>query len=180
MSDDDTIAQNCATPSSGTSNSAVSLLELAERAAKLFRRSTADALACGRLLLQARQIADHGAWLPFLRNAEIPARSAQRLMRVAEYVGDDQDRDDILSHLGVTRTLEFLRARARATATWLAACKADPDDHEVIQRPPESALSGIAWCDDPADREIVAEVAAHVLDIGVEELLTGIEAELSA
>ena len=175
LDNDDTIAPNGATPSSGTSNSAAVLFELSARAGKLFRRSTADALACGRLLLQARQIADHGAWLPFLRDAEIPARSSQRLMRVAEYVGDDQDRGDILSHLGVTRTLEFLRARDRATATWLAACKADQDNREVIQRPPESALSGIAWCDDPADREIVAEVAAHAFGIDVAELLAAIE-----
>ena len=161
---------------SGTgSNSGHILAELAERTAKLFRRSTADALACGYLLLQAREIADHGAWLPFLRDAGIPARSAQRLMRVAEYVGDDQDRDDILSHLGVTRTLEFLRARDRATATWLAACKAEPDNREVTQRPPESVLSGLAWCDDPADRAIVAEVAAHTFGLDVAELLAAIE-----
>ena len=156
---------------SAGSNATAILFELAERAGRLFRRSTSDALACGRVLLEAREVANHGEWGRFLADAGIPARTAQRLMRVAEYVGDDQDRDDILSHLGVTRTLEFLRARARATATWLAACKADPDNHEVIQRPPESALSGIAWCDDPADRAIVAEVAAHAFGIDVDELL---------
>ena len=172
---DNPITQKPATPNNGSSNSAVALFELAEQAGQLFRRSTGDALACGRVLLQAREIAGHGSWLPFLHDAGIPTRTAQDYMQAARYAGDCTTKCATVAYLGIRRTLEFLRARDRAIATWLAACKAEPDNHEVIQRPPESVLSGLAWCDDPADRAIVAEVAAHTFGLDVAELLAAIE-----
>ena len=172
--------ENATSAPDGASNSDAILFELAEQARRLFRRSTSDALGCGRLLIEAREVADHGRWLVFLTDAGIHARTAQRLMRIADYVGKCPVKYDTVSHLGVRRTLDFLRARDRAMATWRAACQAEPDNHELSQGPPGCPLTGMAWCDDPADRAVMAEVAAHVLDIGVEELLTGIEAELSA
>ena len=83
--------------SSTGSNSDAILAELAERTAKLFRRSTADALACGYLLLQAREIADHGAWLPFLRDAGIPPRTARRMIAFAR-AGVENGHMAVFSH----------------------------------------------------------------------------------
>ena len=153
------------------SNATAILFELAERAGRLFRRSTSDALGCGRVLLEAREVADHGRWLVFLTDAGIHARTAQRLMRIADYVGKCPVKCDTVSHLGIRRTLEFLRARDRAMAAWQAACDAEPDNHELIQSPPGCPLSGLKWCDDPKDRVILGEVAARLYDIDFSTVL---------
>ena len=160
--------------SSTGSNAAAILFELAEQAGQLFRKSNDDALACGRVLLEAREIADHGGWLPFLHDAGIHPRTAQQYMQAARYAGDCPAKCELVSHLGVRRTLDFLRARDRAMAAWRAACQAEPDNHELIQGPPGCPLAGMAWCDDPADRAIMAEVAARSYGIEVSELLSAI------
>ena len=159
------------------SNSAAILFELAEQIETLFRRSTDEGVACGRLLLKAREIANHGGWLPFPANAGMPARTAQRLMRVADYVGDCEVKCDTLSHLGISRTLDFLRARDRAMAAWRAACQAEPDNHDLIQNPPGCPLSGLMWCDDPNDRAVLAEVAARLYEIDLMQVLDMVLAE---
>lgn len=117
---------------SATGNSDAVLFELAGRAGTLFRKSNADALACGRVLLEAREIAGHGKWLSFLRDADMPARTAQRLMKAAEFVGDSDAKNDFLSHFGVSRTLDFIRASGRAMAAWRAACVDDPTNIPLI------------------------------------------------
>ena len=155
--------------SSTGSNSAATLFTLAEKAGRLFRNSNETALACGRVLLEAREIADHGGWIPFLGDAGIPARTAQDYMQVARYAGDCPVKYAAAAYLGIRHTLEFLRARDRAIAAWKAACAAEPDNHELIQAPPECVLSGLVWCDDPADRAVMAEVAAHTYGIEVSE-----------
>ena len=75
--DGDTIALN------GASNSAPVLIELAEQAGRLFRRSTDDWLACARVLREARKIAGRGQWGRLLSDAEIPARTARRMLAYA-------------------------------------------------------------------------------------------------
>ena len=150
------------------SNVAATLFAIAERAGLLFRRSTDASLSCGRELLQAREIADHGDWLPFLHQAGIPPRTAQRLMRVAEYAGDDEVKCATVAHLGIRRADHFLRAHGRAMGAWRTACEASP---ELVQDPPESPLSALAWCADPDDRAILVEVLANVFDTTVEALM---------
>ena len=66
------------------------LADLAERASEAFRRgnvrsveAAASYLDCGNILVEAKQDAGHGLWLPFLERAGIPARTAQRMMRLA-------------------------------------------------------------------------------------------------
>ena len=153
------------------SNSDATLFKLAEQAGRLFRRSTSDALGCGRLVTEAREIADHGQWLPFLRDAGIHPRTAQQYMQAARFAGDCPVKCELVSHLGIRRMLEFLRASDRAMAAWQAAREAEPDDHELIQSPPGCPLSGLKWCDNPKDRVILGEVAAHLYDIDFSTVL---------
>ena len=66
------------------------LADLAGRVGELagrYRRATGtaaeSALAAGRLLLEVRAECQHGEWLPFLRAAKLPDRTARNWMRLA-------------------------------------------------------------------------------------------------
>ena len=72
---------NCAAGT--TSNVAPILVELAERAALHYGRSTASWLEAAAVILEARKIAEHGDWTLFLRDAGIPARTASRMLDFA-------------------------------------------------------------------------------------------------
>ena len=67
-------------PSGATSNVAPLLSELAERAGQSYGQSTASWLEAARVILEARAIAGHGGWAAFLRDAGIPARTANRML----------------------------------------------------------------------------------------------------
>ena len=62
---------------------------------KRYQRNHRDAiqayLECGRALLEAREVAEHGTWLPLLDEFEIPQRTAQNMMRLAREYSDDAD-----------------------------------------------------------------------------------------
>jgi len=67
------------------------LAELADRAGGAFRtvraRSVSAAQAyldCGSILVEAKAGCGHGEWLSFLARADIPERTAQRMMKLAE------------------------------------------------------------------------------------------------
>ena len=152
------------------SNSDSTLFTLCERAGKLYRKSTLDALACGKLLLQARAVAEHGKWLTSLAEAGISPRSAQDLMRVAEYAGDDEAKCAAVAHLGIRQTLEFLRAVERARAAWWAAAKADPDNHSLVQLAPDGPFAALAWCTTPRDIEAIVHYAAYHFELSYEDM----------
>ena len=65
------------------SNSGTTLAELAQRAGALHRKSVDSWLACAEVLLEARAVAAHGEWTEFLREAGIPERTAQRMIKLA-------------------------------------------------------------------------------------------------
>ncbi len=158
------------------SNAAAILFELAERASKLFRKSNDDALACGRVLLEARAIAKHGSWSAFLTDAGMSARTAQKYMQVSRFVGNSPTKCALGSHLGIAGTLDFMRASERSMAAWRAACAADPGNGRLITSPPENAFFGLFWCADPEDRAVLAEVAARDFEIDVADVLQAVEA----
>lgn len=67
------------------------LTDIAERAGDAFRRGKARSqeaaqayLDDGALLIEAKAACAHGEWLPFLSRADIPRRTASRIMRIAE------------------------------------------------------------------------------------------------
>ena len=66
-----------------TSNAGPILAELAERAGQHHSDSAASWLKCAGVLAEARKIAQHGTWRPFLRDAGIPARTASRMLDFA-------------------------------------------------------------------------------------------------
>ena len=66
------------------------LADLAERAGEAFRLGRARSveaakayLDCGSILAEAKAECGHGAWLPFLERADIPARSATRMIKLS-------------------------------------------------------------------------------------------------
>jgi hypothetical protein len=49
-----------------------------------FKQSTAEAIACGRILIEAKELAGYGGWLPWLKeHANISESTAQRYMHLA-------------------------------------------------------------------------------------------------
>lgn len=49
---------------------------------QLARRTVQEAWGCGRLLHDLKHTLDHGEWLPWLDDHQVPARTAQRLVRL--------------------------------------------------------------------------------------------------
>lgn len=48
------------------------------------KRSTAEAIACGRILIQAKKLAGHGGWMTWLKDhAKISVSTAERYMHLA-------------------------------------------------------------------------------------------------
>ena len=58
---------------------------------KARRQSVTAYLEGGVALVAARALAEHGEWLPLLEEFEIPERTAQRMVRLAEEYGTDAD-----------------------------------------------------------------------------------------
>lgn len=75
-------------------------------ASALAERSAADsALAAGAALCEAKDLCKHGEWLPFLREAGIPERKAQRYMQLSR----SGLKSDTVSDLGgIKATLRWL------------------------------------------------------------------------
>lgn len=70
------------------------------------------AIAAGNMLVEAKALVKHGQWLPFLKEAGIPERTAQRYMTLA----DARLNSDTVSLLGgVVPALRFVRLRTLAT-----------------------------------------------------------------
>ena len=85
------------------------------QARSAFRKGLDHAVACGKLLIRAKNSLPHGQWLPWLEEhcPDISERLAQRYMRVAR----DMPRIDTtnptrVSDLSLHQALELLRASA--------------------------------------------------------------------
>ena len=95
--------------------------DLAERFRKHYRRSIKAYLEASETLLEARELADHGRWLPFLETINIRERTAQRMLRLAR----SGLKYDMVSDLGgIAAALDYLKlvddvAEAERTITSL-------------------------------------------------------------
>ena len=65
------------------SNRAVALDELATRASRAYRQSGDSYMVAAAALAEARDLCEHGEWLPHLAKTGVPKRTAQRMMRIA-------------------------------------------------------------------------------------------------
>ena len=147
-------------PGSATSSNTQPILsELAERAAKSYGQSTAAWLRCARVMLQAREIAEHGEWGRFLVHAGVPPRTARNMLRIADYAGGCPVKTETVSVLGVRGTLDFLTAVDHAMVNWRAArnaVKPGSELHrELIQSLPDSLYAVFAWVDSDRDRDAI-------------------------
>ena len=125
------------------------LADLAERAGAAFRtgqaRSVETAAAwldCGRLLAEAKAECKHGQWLPFLARADIPKRTAQRMIRLA---ASGVTAETLAAH-GVRAAMAALaRPTKSVTVTHLQSPGAAPDhekpDPVSAPRPPRDAAA---------------------------------------
>ncbi|MGR9349953.1 DUF3102 domain-containing protein [Rhizobium leguminosarum] len=75
-------------------------------------RTSADAaIVAGRSLIEAKELIGHSNWLPFLKDAGLHEKAAQRLMTIAA----SNLKSDMVSFLGgVAPTLRFLAIRKKA------------------------------------------------------------------
>ena len=76
---------------------------IAEEIKKCEKASDESYLEIGRLLLEARRRKDYGKygkWLDWLKEVDIPAYKAQRMIRVAEWI---DGKETPVSHLGFTK-----------------------------------------------------------------------------
>ena len=126
-------------PPGATSNTQVVLTELAERAARHYCRSTESWLACATVLLEARKIANHGEWLPFLRHAGIPERTARDMLTIVR----SGAKSATVADLGIRRTLELIRESRRYTAVAVAYAKADP--HRMPHQRTADEIAADEW-----------------------------------
>ena len=73
------------------------------------------------MLLEARKVAEHGEWAPFLEQAGIPERTARRMLRIAR-AGFNSVTVTELG--GIRAALEFIAAMEHARENWKAAATA--------------------------------------------------------
>ena len=152
-------------------NSAVILDELAERASRLYAQSVDDWLECGRVLLEAREIADHGKWLKLLEHADIPVRVAQKMMRLARagikcelatHLGGVDATLEALSRVegwgesrvaalgGIERALLLVNAMRRARGwakAFIESAESTADRGAILQSWPDGPISAGRWLD---------------------------------
>ena len=134
------------------------LTELAERAARAYGQSIESWVRAAYVLLEAREIANHGEWLNLLEHAGIPDRTAQNMLRMAKAGLKYETVSDLG---GIRATRDFLTVADRARKNWrvaLAACEAGSREyHEVVQAFPDGPLSGVCWLDSEDDRQVVID-----------------------
>lgn len=71
------------------------------------------AFEAGRSLIEAKALVGRGGWLPFLADADIPKRTAQRYMALAK---SDLKSDTVTLLGGMVPALRFLSLRRKAMA----------------------------------------------------------------
>ena len=91
-----------------------------EQATRLFESAVEHAKRCGDLLIEAQAVARHGEWLPFLKEARIPQRTAHRYMEVARKLANQANLPPTLTE--VLESVEERKGREhRETMTKLSA-----------------------------------------------------------
>ena len=79
------------------------------------RKSMEYAAECGRLLIEAKELVEHGEWLPWLEaHTEVSPRQSQRYMRLAENWAEIEPKATAESYLGIDGALRLL-AKPKAT-----------------------------------------------------------------
>ena len=121
-------------------NSKAVLKELAAQATVYWNRSRESWIECAYVLLEARAVAGHGEWLPFIADIGLPERTAQRMLMIA---GAGLKSDTVSDLGGVAKACEFIAAVGRARKNWTPA--RDASTGEV------AALLGLA---EPSARSI--------------------------
>ena len=84
------------------------------------RKAVEHAAECGRLLLNAKELVEHGEWLPWLEaNTEVSPRQSQNYMKLAGNWGEIESKYEPSSHLTLTGALKLI-----------AKPKAKPEPHD--------------------------------------------------
>ena len=86
------------------SNRTAILDELAAATARDYRQSEESYMDAAAKLVKARDLCEHGEWLPWLEKAGIPKRTSQRMMRLAR----SGVKSAIVAHFGVAHIDEII------------------------------------------------------------------------
>jgi hypothetical protein len=70
--------------------------------------SLRHAIACGEALIEAKALAAHGGWLPWLESCGISERTAQRYIRLARNRSTIETKSDTVSDLGIRGALALI------------------------------------------------------------------------
>jgi len=154
-------------------------IKTAHQAATIATQSALDhARDAGAKLIEAKTLLDHGQWLPWLREAGVSARTAQKYMRLARI---PEDKYAATAHLSIDRALDaFADVPVHPAIMHLHLAHATYDDAiaalEAVKT--ETLAAGIATniieAFDPSDYEPKDEVIAiNVLDPLAEACGTG-------
>ena len=122
-----------------TSNSEIILGELAERAGRLYGQSVAAWIDAAYLLLEARKVAEHGEWAPFLEHAGIPQRTASRMLAFA-MAGVQNGH---VAVLGVRYIDGLIAASRRTTAFAIEYARTDP--HLMLWQKRAEEIAADEW-----------------------------------
>ena len=126
------------------SNRQAHLQHLARTEHERFRRAEAESidayLACGRALIEAKDSAAHGEWLPWLEGAGIPERTARNMMAIARAGMKSETVSDLG---GIKRALVALRKATRP----------DPGDPPPL---PSGGRYSVLVLDPPWPMEMIA------------------------
>ena len=138
----------------GLANTAATLSALADKARRAYGRNLEAWIECAAYLQEARAVANHGDWLPFLQRAGIPERTGQRMLLVAER----GLKSDMVSDLGgIGAALDFVRITDAAWANLRRAledCEPGSEEHyDTLSRAPDGPVAAVEWIAE-ADEEM--------------------------
>ena len=114
------------------SNRAAALDEIAFRARRAWRKSSDDYMAAAQALLEARELCEHGEWLPWLDKTGIAPRTASRMLQIARAgieIGHVAD-------FGPARVAELLASAERSIAEGV-----DPNQAIIYADMAESSMA---------------------------------------
>lgn len=117
-------------------------------------QGVAHALKAGTLLLEAKALIPHGAWIPFVERVGLTPRNAQRYMRVASRWSELEAKSDTVSHLSLHKALDLLtvagddeagiKPRLRALSMPAAAEEPEVDNDHLPEHVKEGVYSRAA------------------------------------
>jgi len=116
------------------------------------KRGFKHAIACGRLLIEAKAQLDHGQYLPWLRDhCGVPERSARRYVELAAYAADQQIGQ--LADLSISTTADVVITDAVTDGTIAEAILSSSSDWDAVESYYAAPFCGADFFNDDGSRK---------------------------